>query len=128
MQIKKSQLETLILLTKGTEGVLGLPEARIRDAFLKPIWEVYGTFEKDKQAIYTTFCIKDEHGKPVLVGGDKYEFPPEKVEEINNELDTLFNEEVTVESNPLIKALLEKSQYKPKVGQAEIIDEILKVL
>lgn len=126
--VKKSQLETLFSLTKGTEGVLTLPESRIRDAFLKPLLAVTQTYLEDKTKIYMTYCFKNEDGIPKLKDGDKYEFAKDVIEPVNEELATLLDETIELEIPEKLKEILEKSEYKPKVGEAEIIDEILSKL
>lgn len=128
MKLKKSSLEALFSLTKGTEGVLNLQESRVRDSFIKPLQEVTQTYFDDRNKIYLEFCNKKEDGSPDLLEGDKYQFPKDKLEEINKELLTLADEEVEVNTtdNPAqIKGILEKSEYKPKVMEAEVIDEVL---
>lgn len=121
--MKKSQLETLFNVLKGTEGTLNLAESRRRDAYLKPLIEALETFYKDRVKIYEKFCTKKEDGTPDIEGG-KYIFPTESLEETNKELETLSQETITIEGD--IKDLLEKSEYKFKIGEAEILDKILK--
>jgi len=128
MKIKKVQLETLFNVTKGTEGVLTLAESRVRDTFIKPLLEHTQRYLEDKQTIYKEYCLKDEKGEPQLVDGDKYEFPKEKLEEINKELVTLSDEEVELETPENIKEILEKTTYLPKIYEAEIIDELINSL
>ncbi len=125
MQIKKSSLEALYNYTKGTEGVLDLKDSRVRDTFLKQLTEKTALFQQERNKIYTTFCKKDEEGKPALVDGTKYEFNTEDLETINKELQTLLDEEVTLELHGITKELLQQSGYKPMVGEAEIIDEVI---
>lgn len=125
MTIKKSYLETLFLFTKGTENVLNLADSRLRDTFIKPLFEITKVYIEDRNKIYLEYCLKNEDGSPELLDGDKYQFPNEKLEEINKELEILGNEEVEVGTHEKLKEILEKSEYKPKVGEAEIIDEIL---
>ncbi len=127
MQIKKAHLEVFFNTLKSTEGVLNLTESRIRDTFMKPLFEVTRTFIEDRENIFQNFCVRDEEKKPILLEGKKYQFEPSVTKEVENELNTLNNEEV--ELKPLysaeLKAILEKTTYSPKVGEVEIIDEIL---
>jgi|SRR6185369_3974142 len=127
MNLKKSSLEALFNLAKGTEGQLNLAESRVRDSFIKPLSETTQTYFNDRNKIYVEFCLKKEDGTPDLLDGDKYQFPKERLDEINKELQILADEEVEVNTdNPAqIKAILEKSDYRPKVMEAEIIDGIL---
>jgi hypothetical protein len=131
MQIKKSSLEILFNFTKGTEGVLNLADSRVRDSFLKPLSEITQTYYDDRNKIYVAFCLKKEDGSPDLLDGDKYQFDKTKLDEINKELLTLADESVEVNftDNPQrIKQILEKSDYKPKVGESEAFDTILNAL
>lgn len=129
MQIKKSSLEALFNLAKGTEGALSLVEARIRDGFIKPLTELTQTYFDQREVIYKHFCNKNDDGTPNLLEGYKYQFSKEVLEELNKELATLGDElvEVNFTDNPQqIKQILEKSEYKLKVLESELIDEILK--
>lgn len=123
MKIKKLYLPIFYYALKGTEGQLSLAESRVRDSAMKMIREPAATFEQDRTKIFTTYCDKDEKGKPKIEDG-KYSFDPELLETINGELSTLNNEEVELEIHNDIKEILEKTNYKPKVGEAEVIDEI----
>ena len=125
MQTKKINLEVFFNFVKGTEGQLSLSEARARDIFIKPLAELTQSFFEDREKIYKEFCLKNEDGTPALIDGDKYEFSPEDLEQINKELNILANEEVEINTYAISKAILEKSEYKLKVGEADIIDEIL---
>lgn len=125
MTIPKNKLETLFLLAKGTEGELSLQESRIRDAFYKPLLELTQTFEQDRRTIYEKFCQKDEEGNADVSDGN-YKFDQKILPKVNKELEILYAEEVELPS--IDKAILEKSSYKPKVGEAEIIDEIFTLL
>lgn len=130
MKIKKQNLEVLFNLTKGTEGLLTLAESRLRDAFVKPLTEQTKEYLNQKEDIYKHFCLKNEEGFPALLEGNKYEFPREKLDEINAELETLGEEQVEVNTidTAQIKAILERSEYKPKLLEAEIIDNIINSL
>lgn len=125
MQIKKQHLEVFFLALRGTENVLSLAESRIRDSFMKPLAEVTETYVNDRNKIYVAFCKKDEDGKPAWVDGNKYEFDNEKVEEINKELTTLAEEEVELTPPLFLKEMIEKTEWKPKVGEAALLDEVL---
>lgn len=124
MQIKKSSLEVLFLTLKGTEGILNLADARIRDTFLKPVIESYETFIKERTTIYETFCDKKEDGTPDIED-NRYKFSKEVQAQADAELKTLYDEEITLETPEKLKEFMEKSEYNPKVGEADIIDEII---
>lgn len=124
MLVKKSSLEVLFKSAKEIEKIT-LAEGRIRDAFIKPLGVTLQAFYDDRNKIYTEYCLKNEDGTPALINGDKYEFPKEKLEEINKELSTLAMEEVEVTFPEGIKEILEKTSYSPQVGEPELLDEIL---
>lgn len=124
MQTKKSNLEIFFLLTKGTEGVLGLAESRIRDKFMKTLTEVTKQFEEDRKVVYEKFCAKNEDGTP-KIDNNNYHFAPDVIEDTNKELNVLLDETVTLEIPEGLKGFLERSEYKPKVGESEQIDAIL---
>lgn len=123
MLIKKSSLEVLFLASKEIEKIT-LSEARIRDSFIKPLSVTLQSFYDDRKKIYDTFCLKKEDGTPDLKDGDKYQFPKDTTE-ADNELKTLLSEEVEVNFPAGIKEILEKTSYSPKVGEVEVLDEIL---
>ncbi len=129
MTIKKANLEVFFYALKGTEGVLTLAESRVRDAFIKPLAEYTDTYLKDRQKIFETFCLKKEDGtndlKTEKDGTQSYQFPTEKLEEINKELKTLAEEEVELEAPEKLKEILEKTEWKPKTGEVAIFDEII---
>lgn len=128
MQLEKKYLELLFNLLKETEGELNLADSRIRDSFIKPLAEVTETYFKDRAKIYEAFCLKKEDGSiDFLVKGEttSYQFPPEKLDEINQELITLGDELVDLPNSEKIKDFINKTKYSPKVGEMESIDEIL---
>ena len=124
LKIPKKHLEIFYLTLKGTEGELTLSEGRIRDNFMKPLGEAYETFVKERTAIYEEFCDKDKDGKPDIADGN-YHFSKKVTAKVNKELTTLFDEEVELKETKGLKEIVERTQYKPKVGEAEVIDEIL---
>jgi len=126
MQIKKSSLEILSSVLTGTEGVLTLADARIRDSFAKKLKEHVDTFVADREKIYVKFCLKDKKDKPDLLNGTQFQFKAEVLKDMNPELDILLAEEVKLECpNPKkIKEFIEKTEYMPKIGEAEVIDEL----
>lgn len=127
MKLEKKYLEVLYKTIKGTEGVLTLAEGRIRDAFMKDVTEATTQFENDRRVIYEKFCTKTEDDKPDVSDG-KYHFKPSDVKDIQSELDVLYAEEVELPDNERIKEIIERTQYKPEIGEAEKIDHIISKL
>lgn len=125
MQIKKSYLEVLYLVLKETE--LNLAGSRTRDNFLKKLEDPLNTYYTDRTKIYTEYCNKKEDGTPDTEDG-LYHFNQEVKEALVKELDVLNNEVVELSAPEELKDIIEKTNYKPKVGEVEAIDEILKNL
>jgi len=131
MKIKKIQLEAIFQMLKGTEGVLDFKDSRIRDSILKPLADTLQTYYDDRNKIYQAFCLKKEDGTPDYLeenGETKYQFPKEKLDEINKELLALADEEVDMYTtdNPLkFREIMLKSEYKPKVGESEQIEGVM---
>lgn len=123
MHIKKGLLETLFQVTNGTGSVLTLSEARVRDRFMKSVLAETQSFEAERKAIYERFCDKNAEGEPDVTN-DQYKFASTVLKEMNTELTTLYDEEVSIDVHEGIKAILEKTEYKPKVGESEKIDEL----
>jgi len=119
MQLQKKYLVVFFLALKGTDGVLSLKEARTRDLFLKPLFEATQTFEQDRNKIYEKYGTLREGST------DTYEFSKENAEVVQKELTELLEEEVSLTETPGLKGILERTEYKPKAGEAELIDAIL---
>lgn len=124
LKLQKKCLVPFFLALRETDGVLSLKDARIRDGFLKTLKEMTATFEVDRKAIYEHYCVKKEGGVPDIVN-DAYTFKPEVQEELIKELTMLLEEEVELPDTKGLKEILEKTEYKPKTGEAELIDEVL---
>lgn len=124
MTLQKKELELLFNLLKDTSP--NLADARIRDSFMKPLSEYLDIFLKDREEIYKAYCEKKEDGTPDVKDG-KYFFKPEELNTINKELQTLTDEtvEVLTGAPEKIKELIENTNYSPKVGEVEAIDEII---
>lgn len=132
MKLKKSNLEVIFNFTKGTEGVLNLADSRLRDEFLKDLSDKTQSFYDDRNKIYINFCVKKD-GQPDLLDGDKYQFEKNVLPDLNKELMVLAEEEVVITlpdnfTTFKLKEILEKSEYKPKALEAEVIDLFLNTI
>lgn len=132
MKIKKSQLEVFFKTLRSTEGVLSLADARVRDAFMKPLGLEVDSMMADRKKIYEAYAIKNEEGEIDLKDG-QYHFESEMFETVNKELETFGEEVVEVPftwgvTPSKLKEIVEKSQYKPLYGEADTIDEIIKAI
>lgn len=132
MKLKKKHLELTITLIDKTE--LSLADSRIRDRSIKALLEQYKTFTEEKGKVLEKFCDKDEEEKPITTalenGSVQYTFTGEgALDNVTKEINTLLEEEVDIEGdNTKIKEFIEATNYKPKVGEMELIDEILALL
>lgn len=127
MKLQKKYLEVFYKTVVGTEGVLTLAEGRVRDSFMKPLTEVTKQLEEDRKKIYETYCEKDKTGNPDITD-DQYHFKTKDVPKVNKELIALYDEEVELPDEKRMKDIIERTQYKPKVGETEQIDFILSVI
>lgn len=128
MKIQKKYLEVLFCAVRDCTG-LGLVEARVRDSFLLEITPAVDKFFVDRKKIYEHFCNKKADGTPDLLEGTKYVFAPEVTKEINEALEVLFaeEEEIAVTDGTIAK-FISATEYKPKVGESKMIDEIIELM
>ncbi len=124
MKIQKKYLEVLYKTIKGTEGVLTLAEGRIRDNFMKPLFDATEQFENDRKKIFEQYCVKEEDGTPKIIDSN-YHFSKDEAEIVNKEVTTLIEEDVELPEEPRIKEIIERTQYKPLMGESEMIDTII---
>lgn len=132
MIVKKQHLELFFTVLRGTDGVVSLKDARIRDAFMKPLATQVDQMVKDRSAIYESYCRKTEDGEPDTKDG-QYHFDADDLEKANKELQEFGEETIEAEypwgvTAEKLKELMEASHYKPRYGEAEIIDELIKSL
>ena len=118
--MKKEYLEILHKVLTKTD--LGLSDARVRDNFIRDLEKHLDIFYSDRKKILETYCNKDEDGKPIVTD-DKYIFS--EIEEVNKQIELLVAEEVDLKLSEAVKAFINKTNYKPKVGEVDIIDKIL---
>ena len=126
MQLHKKDLTILYQVLRGTEGVLTLSEGRVRDALMKPLTEATKQFEIDRNAIYAKFAQKGAIKKE----GDKttWKFDKKNVPKVNKEIQLLYAEQVELpvpDAKRLVE-IIERTQYKPAMGETEAIDAIIK--
>ncbi len=132
MKIQKKYLEVIANVTAACTDI-PLKDGRVRDAFLKELGSNLPAYHADLSKIYEKFCEKDEAGKsktskPEKGRGVIYHFKDEVLPEVNKELEILDNEIIEIKTTPQLKAIIEKTEYKPKVGESGVIDEILALL
>lgn len=124
MVLAKKELEILYHVIRGTEGKLTLSEGRKRDLFFKDLVEVLKVFEADRKIIFEKYCEKNEDGTPDI-SDDKYTFSKAVADEMQKEVQVLYDETVEVKAIPELKEIFARTMYMPKLGEAEIIDSIL---
>lgn len=124
--VLKKKLLTLYYLTLSQAKVDSLAEGRFRDSVAKHAFEALKEFELARIKIYEAFCVKDDKGEPKLVDNN-YQFSREEAPKAAAEVKILEDEEVDVPITNAgkVKALIEATKYEPKVGETEVIDELL---
>lgn len=132
MTIKKANLEIFFTVLRGTDGVLSLADARIRDAFMKVLAPSVDAMFEDRKKIYEKFCKRKEDGTPDMDDG-KYHFEVDQIETINKEMGVLNEEAVEIAypwgvTSSKLKQIMDKSDYKPKYGEVELIDAVIATL
>ncbi len=126
MKLQKKYL--VVFLKALQETNLSLVDSRVRDEFHKDLFEATKDFETDQQAIFREFCIKNKDGEPEMTTKGEYQFDLGNASEsVKKETETLLEEEVElIPKNPVkIKEFLNLTEYKPKVGEIEMIDYII---
>lgn len=135
MTLKKKYLTIFYkTLAEGKSDVarnhISLADARVRDGLAtKIIYGLLNEFEMARKKIYEEFAIKKEDGT-VDMKGTEYQFKPEVLEELTNEIKLLEDEEVTFEvADPdKIKLFINNTKYEPAVGETILIDELLALI
>lgn len=127
MEVEKKQLQTFYDVLKGTEGILNLADSRLRDKFMDQIAIHAQTYAREKDKVYIAFARKKDDGTVDIIN-NQYHFDPADVQKVNEELITLSNEKVELTGVNKIKDFIEVSEYKPKAGEAGVIDELLSKL
>lgn len=130
MTLKKKYL-TLFYLTLAEADTGSLAEARIRDSIAKEVLANLKDFEKDRQKIHLEYCIRNEKDEPELTPEGLFKFKIGEVfDKVKAEVATLEGEEVDlkVKDTVKVKELIEGTKYKPKVGETEIIDELIALI
>lgn len=86
---------------------------------LRPLLEATQTFEQDRLKIYQKYGeLRD----------NQYHFKNEDIETVNKEVIDLNEETVELPNISGIKQILENTDYKPKTGEVELIDEVIGLL
>jgi len=117
MKIPKSSLEVLFNVLKETDGALTLPESRKRDILLKEVQVHYQQLLDDRHTILKKFGKTETQNEN---GTITYSFDPADQETVNQEIKTLYDEEVEVNTPVGTQAIVDKSTYKFKIGEAEL--------
>lgn len=126
MKLEKKYLPVFLKTLQATN--LNLIDSRIRDDFHKELFETTRDFEIAEQAVFKEFCIKNKDGEPEMTVSGQYQFTlGENSDNATKEREVLLAEEIELNpKNPAkIKEFLNLSEYKPKVGEIEMIDFIL---
>jgi len=127
MKIKKSHLKVFIEALAGSDE-LNLRDSRTRDGAIKKLAEAHEEFVADSKKVVLEFCEKGEDGEPnmqVRNGNTTYNFSKEELVKYQDETNLLNEEKISFVATDDIVAFVEDTNYKPKVGGAEIIYEVL---
>ncbi len=116
--MKKKFCELLYTVLAGTEGALGFADSRIRDEFMKVLKEKVIEYQEARNKLLTSL------GKPMPEKEGYYSFTPE----YNKELEILNEEVMALPNQPKIKEFVALTSYRPKIGEAEMLDEALATL
>lgn len=71
------------------------------------------TFEAERDKIIMKYCERDENGEPVMTGKNSYKIAADKVDECNNEFNTLLDTEVEINANKLDMDDLDEFEITP---------------
>jgi len=100
-------------------------DAKLRDIFGRNLLQAHKTYDEKRLSLCEQMCDKDDQGKPVTKDKN-YVFSDTIKPEFDTKLTDLMNEEIEI---PLrfgdahrLKNMIEKTQYTPAVGEAEIIE------
>lgn len=116
MKLHKKDFEPLIEAINYP--IAKFVEARMRDRIMSKLMEEYKLVTDERTTICVSFCEKDKENKPIIEN-DNYKFTPENLKKANKEIETLWNEEITINTDVTIgqlKSLVEKSPLEFKVG------------
>lgn len=115
MQITKEEALVLQKVLVGTQEKLDFADARVRDKFLKSLApEIQLYYEaRDKLLISLADRIEGEE--------NRFNLTPKFLEE-----EKILNEEtIELPDEPKLKEFIELSEYKPKIGEMDLVDSIL---
>lgn len=113
--MKKKHLEVLIKVFQNTK--LNLAESRMRDTFLKSLYEAHKTYTEEKTKILEHLGTKNDD--------DTYHFEADKKEEALKEIGILVEEPVEIYFDKKLKPLAELTTYTPEYGEAELFYEAM---
>jgi hypothetical protein len=90
---------------------------------MKALHDATVQYETDRKAIFDKLCDQID-GKPDL-RDNKYHFSKKNTPVAESELKTLNEETVELPNPEGIKEILERTNYSPLIGEADVIDSIL---
>lgn len=122
MKITKKEVDLFYELI--ADSAISLSEARKRDAIVKQLVKFGREYAYDRMKIIKEFCEKKDD--ELIVKDNNYLVINGKEEEFNKEMDTLNNEEVEIELDAQsTKKIIENTKYTPKVGEMDLIDNLI---
>jgi hypothetical protein len=115
MQLKKEEILVLQKVLIGTEDKLNFADARIRDKFLKALVEEIQAYYEARNKLLVSIA------EPIEGEENRFNLTPKFMEEEK----VLNEEEVELPDEPKLREFIELSEYKPKIGEIDLIDSIL---
>mgnify|MGYP003424011641 CR=1 FL=1 len=113
--MKKKHLEVLIKVFQNTK--LNLAESRMRDTFLKSLYEAHKTYTDERIKILEHLGTKNDDGSN--------DFDAHKKDAAIKEISRLVEQSVDIHFDKKIKPLAELTTYTPEYGEAELFYEAM---
>lgn len=115
MQITKEEALILQKVLVGTQEKLDFAESRVRDKFLKSLAPEIQSYYEARNKLLISLAEKIEGEE------NRFNLTPKFLEE-----EKILNEEtIELPDEPKLKDFIELSDYKPKIGEIDLIDNIL---
>jgi hypothetical protein len=127
MKIKKSHLKVAIEALAGSDE-LTLRDSRTRDRAIKTLNASHEEYIGDQKKVIHQFCERGADGEPdvkIKNGQTFYSFSSEDGIEYKKESELLNEEKISFKPSQEVISFIEETNYNPKVGEADIIYEVL---
>lgn len=126
--------KNLGIVGKTLEYPMAFAQGRVKRRFMNIITPHYDEMEKSRLEICKKFADKDKKGEPKIVD-NKFVFSTKNQEEFSNEIDSLFNEEITIDvpqqvssEVQVLRSLIENSPVYLTNDEVGSLDEVMESL